>query len=664
MKSSAEHGRKIALLRVLVVLSISAVIGIFWMALYFSSANRAHAQDLGSISMEPALQTVDPGAVFEIAIRIDPQGQGAVAADVYINFDPQYLSVLEIIDGTGLSIFTKNYDNVTGTIDIGAGTLGSPISSAFTLATLRLQGKVGTGSTPTQVVFSTTPVRVTVVKNENDENILGSYSNAQVFITGSTITPVPVTSTPTPTATATLIPGRPVRIFVDPSSITVDPGVTFDVAIRIEPQGERVTAADVYMNFDPVYLSVLDILDGTGLSIFVKEYNNTTGTINIGAGTLGEPITTTFTLVTLRLQGKVGTGSTPTQLVFSFTPPRMTVVKNEFDQDLLGGHTNGNIYITGPTPTIPPFTPTPSPTPTRTPTSTPTYTPTPTNTPTQTATLTITPTPEGTPILLRFQNGVSPVSSYSGIQDTYLDSWDSTGAKGSEFDLRLSTGGVKRPVIKFDFSPYLPFGARVVSAKMYLWVYYASQDVTTTDIEVYRVNRHWEEGTATWNSPWILPGCDQVPGDRGATPAATARIGAVRTGIWVAVDITRLVQEWVSGVSVNEGVIFIAPYQYSRHLNLRSSNHVDLTQRPRVEVQYYQPLPTSTPTRTATPTNTPTPTVTLTPTPIPGRIEGMVWNDWNGNGVRDIGEPGLAGAVVRLYDAAHPDPEPPIRDPI
>ncbi|MBC7260842.1 MAG: DNRLRE domain-containing protein [Chloroflexi bacterium] len=339
-------------------------------------------------------------------------------------------------------------------------------------------------------------------------------------------------------------------------------------------------------------------------------------------------------------------------------------MKNEFDQDLLGGHTNGNVYITGPTPTVPPFTPTPSPTPTRTSTSTPTYTPTPTNTPTQTTTPTITPTPEGTPILLRFQNGVSPVSSYSGIQDTYLDSWEPTAAKGREIDLRLSTGGVKRPVIKFDFSPYLPFGARVVSAKMYLWVYYASQDITTTDVEVYRVNRHWEEGTATWNSPWILPGCAQVPEDREATPAATARIGAVGTGIWVAVDITSLVQEWVSGVSVNEGVIFIAPYQYNRHLVLRSSDHVDLTQRPRIEVQYYQPLPTPTPTRTATPTNTPTPTVTLTPTLIPGRIEGMVWNDWNGNGVRDSGEPGLAGAVVRLYDAAHPDPEPPIRDPV
>ena len=49
------------------------------------------------------------------------------------------------------------------------------------------------------------------------------------------------------------------------------------------------------------------------------------------------------------------------------------------------------------------------------------------------------------------------------------------------------------------------------------------------------------------------------------------------------------------------------------------------------------PKPTNTP--TATPTNTPVPTFTLS---------GIVFFDYNGNGVRDSNEPGIAGATVKV----------------
>lgn len=70
------------------------------------------------------------------------------------------------------------------------------------------------------------------------------------------------------------------------------------------------------------------------------------------------------------------------------------------------------------------------------------------------------------------------------------------------------------------------------------------------------------------------------------------------------------------------------------------------------------PTATATPTRTptntptATPTHTPTATPTNTPTAVPtpsvGRIEGNVFADINGNDYPDLGEPGLAGAVMLL----------------
>jgi hypothetical protein len=49
---------------------------------------------------------------------------------------------------------------------------------------------------------------------------------------------------------------------------------------------------------------------------------------------------------------------------------------------------------------------------------------------------------------------------------------------------------------------------------------------------------------------------------------------------------------------------------------------------------------------------TPTPTATNTPLPEPGTIYGLVFYDYNANGVRNGGEPGLPNAVVKLSKGA------------
>jgi len=64
------------------------------------------------------------------------------------------------------------------------------------------------------------------------------------------------------------------------------------------------------------------------------------------------------------------------------------------------------------------------------------------------------------------------------------------------------------------------------------------------------------------------------------------------------------------------------------------------------------PTPTNTPTQTPTPTSTPTatPTGTLEPQ-VTGCIALYAWNDLNGNGVPDPGEPPLAGVLVEIFPA-------------
>ncbi|MCW5851639.1 MAG: hypothetical protein KIT87_16315 [Anaerolineae bacterium] len=54
-------------------------------------------------------------------------------------------------------------------------------------------------------------------------------------------------------------------------------------------------------------------------------------------------------------------------------------------------------------------------------------------------------------------------------------------------------------------------------------------------------------------------------------------------------------------------------------------------------------------TPTPTPTRTSTPTVTATSTPLAGTIAGVVFNDLNGSGARDGGEPGIPSVTVVLY---------------
>lgn len=63
--------------------------------------------------------------------------------------------------------------------------------------------------------------------------------------------------------------------------------------------------------------------------------------------------------------------------------------------------------------------------------------------------------------------------------------------------------------------------------------------------------------------------------------------------------------------------------------------------------------PTPTSTQTPTPTETPEPTDTPTPTPIPTyTLSGIVFFDYNGNGVQDEGEPPVEGAKVTVGDLA------------
>lgn len=234
--------------------------------------------------------------------------------------------------------------------------------------------------------------------------------------------------------------------------------------------------------------------------------------------------------------------------------------------------------------------------------------------PTLTLTKTMTSPPPMTPQVITFQQGMSPSTSYAGVDDTYLNLLEPDGVHGQEGVMRMHSDGRYRPLMRFDMSEYIPHDSAIVRATLSLWLNYANPDSTYINSELFLVRRAWTEETATWKTPWSGAGCSGVPTDREGASRAADRIRQQRE--WASWDITEMVQEWVSGAHANEGMLLLAlPGQALRDMQFRSSEFDDGDQRPKLVVEYYRLPPTATP--TASPSATPTPTTTITPTPSP-----------------------------------------------
>jgi hypothetical protein len=147
-----------------------------------SLALTATALDTASIAIDPALTTVQEGDVFELDIRIDAGEVGVAVTDVYVDLQADNLQPIEIVGGGSLEIIATRIDDSGGTVDIAAGTFGTPVTGSFVLATVRFRAKANTQGATTPVTFSLTPPRETVVKDDQDHNLLQTATSGAVRI--------------------------------------------------------------------------------------------------------------------------------------------------------------------------------------------------------------------------------------------------------------------------------------------------------------------------------------------------------------------------------------------------------------------------------------------------------------------------------------------------
>jgi hypothetical protein len=282
------------------------------------------------------------------------------------------------------------------------------------------------------------------------------------------------------------------------------------------------------------------------------------------------------------------------------------------------------------------------PTATATRTHTPSITPTPTNTPTvtrtgtvtRTPTITNTPTPTATPTFVgeqrtTFQNGAQPTTNYVGADDVTIVQQEPNQAHHPTMNIYLRPvpdyGGIeKEGLMRFELDTYIPNDAVIGQAILSLHVYSGTTS-STADLEVYALNRPFVPSSATWNSayafnPWNVPGA-YGEGDRRQVAAAVKRMPSCPVwwacDTWVDLDITSLVQEWVSSPVTNYGMLLrLAQQDGNVEYEVRSSNApYTTTLRPKLSVVWALATPTPTRTSSATPTNTVTPTRTATGTP-------------------------------------------------
>lgn len=157
--------------------------------------------------------------------------------------------------------------------------------------------------------------------------------------------------------------------------------------------------------------------------------------------------------------------------------------------------------------------------------------------------------------------------------DTDIDYDIPTTNFGSQPDLYLSKGYEAHPLLQFDLSG-ISAGRTVKSATLRLYfntlqvnAKSASKTTKNLTLNVHALTKSWKELEATWKirltgTNWTTQG-----GDYRSTSVTSMALAKNSTpGVWLEFDVTPLVQEWVDGVTANNGLILETPTSSTEEL--------------------------------------------------------------------------------------------------
>jgi hypothetical protein len=133
-------------------------------------------------------------------------------------------------------------------------------------------------------------------------------------------------------------PAGTVTVGLDPSSVAVTPGKIFLIDIRVDARSQEVNGAEVHLDFDPDYLSVVDetgepaseIIRGVALPDQIENsVDNSLGEIHYAAGKVSPgSLQIPFVLATIRFRAEELV--TNTEVTFRVEGDRRTKVTMDF----------------------------------------------------------------------------------------------------------------------------------------------------------------------------------------------------------------------------------------------------------------------------------------------------------------------------------------------
>jgi hypothetical protein len=170
-------------------------------------------------------------------------------------------------------------------------------------------------------------------------------------------------------------------------------------------------------------------------------------------------------------------------------------------------------------------------------------------------------------------------------KDTYVWSGSSASNYGSIASLYTSVldpTNIARSFIEFDLSS-IPSTSIVNYADLGLYYWGDGGSPLDGPVGAYRITSSWDEMTVTWDAqPNTLP-----------TPVDTTLIPVYVSSAYKYWELDSLVQGWVSGTIANNGVMLkdTAESTIEDYKNFRSSDHGTASQRPKLTIQYYDPIP-------------------------------------------------------------------------
>jgi hypothetical protein len=195
--------------------------------------------------------------------------------------------------------------------------------------------------------------------------------------------------------------------------------------------------------------------------------------------------------------------------------------------------------------------------------------------------------------------GVSPVLAgdwgwqlvdLGTLMDTSINSASPTTNYGLSSTLTMNQGGGdlgnRRLLLLFDIGP-IPVGATVSGAVLKLNK--TGGDVGGIDVDVHRVTADWDSLEATWEerlsgSPWLVLG-----GDHDTPVLATTNVTTDAEYQWSDPALAALVDDWVHGVTSNQGLILGSRDTGSQDRIFASRFYSETSSRPRMAVTYTVP---------------------------------------------------------------------------